>query len=203
MDVDYLLVGLGNPGGEYVRSPHNAGFEVAEKVRAACRGPRFSVKGGSLLSASRWRGQTILLLKPQTYMNLSGTEVAKWVARERVPLERLIVCYDDLDLPLGQVRMRPSGGAGGHHGMESILSHLGTGDFPRVRLGIRDPDVSKEQHVDYLLSPLSEERWAILDEAVELAARAVLDAVHFGWHKAMSLHNRRSGAQEEGPKEEG
>jgi PTH1 family peptidyl-tRNA hydrolase len=199
MDADFLLVGLGNPGGEYVQSPHNAGFEVADRVRAVCRGPRFCVKGNALLSACRWRGNSVLVLKPQTYMNLSGTEVAKWVSRVRLDLERLVVCYDDLDLPLGQVRMRPSGGAGGHHGMESILGHLGSGDFPRIRVGIKDPGISKEGHVDYLLSPLTEERWAVFEKATELAARAFLDAVHFGWHKAMSLHNRRNTPSGEEP----
>jgi len=192
MPVDYLVAGLGNPGPEYIRSPHNAGFEVAEKVRAACGGPRFALKGQAALSLCRWRGSSILVLKPLTYMNLSGAEVARYVRKESVPLERLIVCYDDLDLPLGQVRMRASGGAAGHHGMESILEHLGSGDFPRVRLGIKDPAISKDEHVDYLLSPFPEEDWSILEGACKAAAKAVLDAIHLGWVKAMNLHNRRS-----------
>ena len=193
MPVDYLVAGLGNPGSEYIRSPHNAGFEVAEKVRAACGGPRFALKGQAALSLCRWRGNSILVLKPLTYMNLSGVEVARYVRKESVPLDRLIVCYDDLDLPLGQVRMRASGGAAGHHGMESILEHLGSGDFPRVRLGIHAQAISKDEHVDYLLSPFPEEDWSILEGACKAAAKAVLDATHLGWVRAMNLHNRRSG----------
>ena len=87
-------------------------------------------------------------------MNLSGEPVALWLRRTGLDLDRLMVCYDDLDLPFGQVRLRASGGAGGHHGMESILEHLGSGDFPRIRVGIKDPEVRKYQNVDYLLSPL-------------------------------------------------
>lgn len=113
MAVDYLVVGLGNPGPEYVRSPHNAGFEVAEKVRAACGGPHFVLKGQSALSPCRWRGNPILVVKPLNYMNLSGAEVSRYARKESMPLDRIIVCYDDLDLPLGQVRLRSSGGPPG------------------------------------------------------------------------------------------
>lgn len=200
MGADYLLAGLGNPGAEYAHSPHNAGFEVADRVRAACGGPRFSLRGQAALSLCRWRAASVLLVKPLTFMNQSGVEVARYVRRESLPLDRLIVCYDDLDLPLGQVRLRASGGAGGHHGMESILQHLGSGDFPRVRIGIKDPEVAKSEHVDYLLNPISEEKRPFLEDAYECAARAILDAVHFGFMKAMSLHNPRrspSGNREE------
>ncbi len=191
MSVDYLVAGLGNPEPRYDRSPHNAGFLVAEKVRGLSRGPRFTRDGEAEVSACRWRGRTFLLLKPMTYMNRSGIAVARLARRESLPSERVIVCYDDLDLPFGQVRLRLSGGAGGHHGMESILGELGTGDFPRVRLGIREETVEKEGQVDYLLSPLDPERHARLEEAAERAARAVLDAVAQGFPLAMNRHNRR------------
>jgi len=197
MGADYLLAGLGNPGAEYARSPHNAGFEVAEKVRAACGGPRFALRGQGAYSLCRWRGLSVLVLKPLTYMNQSGVEVARCLRRESLPLDRLIVCYDDLDLPVGLVRLRMSGGAGGHHGMESILHHLGSGEFPRVRIGIRDPGVTKAEHVDYLLSAVPDESWTLFSDACETAAKAILDAVHFGFTKAMNLHNRRSGPPEE------
>jgi PTH1 family peptidyl-tRNA hydrolase len=191
MDAEYLLVGLGNPGGEYVRSPHNAGFEVADKARALCRGPRFAVAGDAALSRCRWRGRSFVLLKPLTYMNRSGVEVERWLRRTALPLDRLIVCYDDLDLPFGRVRLRPGGGAGGHHGMESLLEHLGTGEFPRIRIGIKRPEVAKEQNVDFLLTPLTEDLWGELESAAEAAARAALDAVAHGWAAAMNRHNRK------------
>jgi len=205
MDADFLVVGLGNPGTEYHHSPHNAGFEVVEQARALCRGPRFSVRGDAAVSQCRWRGHSFLLLKPLTFMNRSGVEVARWMRREALPLDRLIVCYDDLDLPLGHVRLRLRGGAGGHHGMESILEELGSGDFPRVRLGIQEPEMERAAHVDYLLTPLGGERWSVLEEAAGRAAEAVLEAVHVGFVTAMNRFNRRrrpdkseGGAAEEG-----
>jgi len=191
MDADFLLVGLGNPGEEYHRSPHNAGFEAAERARALCKGPRFSVRGAGALSACRWRGNAVLILKPLTFMNRSGSEVALWLRRTGLPLDRFVVFYDDLDLPFGQVRLRPRGGAGGHHGMESILDVLGSGDFPRVRLGIKDPAVQKAENVDYLLSPLPEERWTLLGESARLAAEAALCAVASGWTTAMNRYNKK------------
>ncbi|MEW5765809.1 MAG: aminoacyl-tRNA hydrolase [Acidobacteriota bacterium] len=191
MSVEFLVAGLGKPEPRYDRSPHNAGFLVADKVRELCRGPRFSRDGEAEASVCRWRGRAFLLLKPLTYMNRSGIAVARLVRRESLPAERVIVCYDDLDLPFGQVRLRLSGGAGGHHGMESILEELGTGDFPRIRLGIREEAVEKGEQVDYLLSPLDPDRHALLEEAAERAARAVLDAVAHGFLLAMNRHNRR------------
>lgn len=192
MDADVLLVGLGNPGDEYHRSPHNAGFEVIDRARALCKGPRFSVRGDAALSECRWRGRAVLLLKPLTYMNRSGEAVSLWLRRTGLPLERLVVCYDDLDLPFGQVRLRASGGAGGHHGMESILEHVGSGDFPRIRVGIKDPEVAKHDNVDYLLSPLPPERWDALGESAQVAAEAALSAVVSGFTMAMNRYNRRS-----------
>jgi PTH1 family peptidyl-tRNA hydrolase len=191
MDADYLLVGLGNPGDEYHHSPHNAGFEAIDRARALCKGPRFSVRGEAALSECRWRGRSLLLIKPLTYMNRSGAAVELWLRRTRLPLDRLLVCYDDLDLPFGQVRLRASGGAGGHHGMESILEHLGSGDFPRIRLGIKDLEVTKAQNVDYLLSPLPEERWKMLGDSAQLAAEAALSAAASGFGIAMNRYNRR------------
>lgn len=195
MDSDYLLVGLGNPGEEYQRSPHNAGFEVIDRARALCRGPRFSVRANASFSECRWRGQRALLLKPLTFMNDSGSAVALWARRTGLGLDRIIVCYDDLDLPFGQVRLRASGGAGGHHGMESILEHLGSGSFPRIRVGIKDPDIPKFMNVNYLLSPLSEDRWDHLCEGAQLAAEAVLEAVASGFTTAMNRFNRREAAR--------
>jgi len=204
MDSEYLLVGLGNPGEEYHRSPHNAGFEVIDRARALCKGPRFSVRGDSALSECRWRGRRILLLKPMTYMNLSGLSVALWARRTGLDLDRIIVCFDDLDLPFGQVRLRASGGTGGHHGMESIQEHLGSGDYPRIRVGIKDVDILKSQNVDYLLSPLPEDRWALLCEGAQTAAEACLAAVNSGFSSAMNRFNRREAARvlagEEGSK---
>lgn len=195
--ADWLLVGLGNPGSEYDKSPHNAGFEVADRLRALCKGPQFSISSDSLVSSFRSRSASLMAAKPQTYMNLSGQAVARLVRRLDLPLERLVVCYDDLDLPFGAMRLRPHGGAGGHHGMESILEHLGSDRFPRIRVGIQDASVPKHRKVDFLLDPLPPDRWAELGATAELAAKAFLDAVHSGWPKAMSWHNKKPAPGEE------
>jgi len=199
--AEWLFVGLGNPGPEYDKSPHNAGFETADRLRALCRGPQFSVWSDSLASACRWRGTEIFLAKPQTFMNRSGEAVARLLRRLDIPPDRMVVCYDDLDLPFGAVRLRPHGGAGGHHGMESILEHVGSDRFPRIRIGIDLPEVPKHRTVDFLLEPLDAERWALLGEAAERAAKAFQEAVHGGWSRAMSAHNRREPRGEEPPDE--
>ncbi len=198
MEAEFLFVGLGNPGPEYEDSPHNAGFEAAKKLRALCGGPRFSIKNDALVSSCRWRGHLFLAAMPMTYMNRSGEAVASLLHRLDLPVERLIICYDDLDLPLGLVRLRPHGGAGGHHGMESILEQVGSNRFPRIRIGIKEKDVMKDAVVDYLLAPMMPNKWLLVEQAAERAARAALDAVHFGWHKAMSLHNRALESGDEG-----
>ncbi len=197
MEAEYLFVGLGNPGGEYEGSPHNAGFETAKKLRALCRGPRFSVKGNALVSSCKWRGIQFVVTMPVTFMNRSGEAVSPLMRKLGLPVDRLIVCYDDLDLPFGAVRLRPHGGAGGHHGMESILEQIGSSQFPRIRIGVKDERVAKAGVVDYLLEPLGSEEIKLLDEAALKAAKAALDAIALGWHKAMSIHNAKNMAIED------
>lgn len=192
MSVDYIVAGLGNPDGKYEQSPHNAGFMVVEKVRSLTRGPRFSLSGNAAVSRCRWRHTSFLLLKPMTYMNLSGKSVARWMRKESLPLERLVVCYDDLDLSFGAVKLKPSGGAGGHHGMESVIAELGGEYFPRIRVGIGDPTIEKPEKIDYLLNPLPAESIQVLDEAASKAAEALLEAVASGFTVAMNHFNRRN-----------
>ena len=122
-------------------------------------------------------------------MNCSGEVVIHWLRKLGLPPARMVVIYDDLDLPFGALRLKPSGGAGGHHGMESIIERLG-GDFPRVRIGIADQTIPKARQVDYLLSPLALDRWDVLAAAAALAAEAVRESLSSGWAKAMSLYNR-------------
>lgn len=201
MDASHLVVGLGNPGPRYVYTPHNAGFAAADLIHASCRGGDWVHRGGGFASPCRWRRESFALLKPQEFMNISGAPVAWWLKHLGLPPDRLVVLYDDLDLPFGSVRLRPAGGAGGHHGMESILETLGTGEFPRVRIGIADPEVPKHLKVDYLLSPLPPDRWDALAAGAKKAADALKDAIAMGWGKAMSIHNASAKAGE-GPQDE-
>jgi peptidyl-tRNA hydrolase, PTH1 family len=198
MGADYLIVGLGNPGPEYEKSPHNAGFAVARSVRALSGGPHFSSQGRALVSRCRWRGRTLLVVLPQSFMNRSGSVVGPMVAKLGIPLQRLVVCYDDLDLPFGVARMREKGGAGGHHGMESIIAAIGSHDFPRVRVGIGS-GVDKDENVDYLLTPLISDRWTLIRDAADRAAHALLDAAGGGWGRAMSAFNRAERLRLEDP----
>jgi peptidyl-tRNA hydrolase, PTH1 family len=191
MSISHIVIGLGNPGTEYLRSPHNAGFEAAAELRALLKAPRFAASSDALVSNKIIRGEEVILALPQTFMNRSGIAVKRLMDKHDVPAARLIVCYDDLDLPFGSFRLRPHGGAGGHHGIESIIEEIGTSLFPRVRIGVKDESVKKDEVVDYLLAPLGEERYNELLGAAKNAALSVRDALYLGWQKAMSLHNKK------------
>ena len=182
-----LIVGLGNPGIQYARSRHNVGFLVldllAEKHHLSFSRRRFD----ALLAEGDLEGARVLLCKPQTFMNLSGKAVGKLSAFYRIPSRDIIVCYDDLDLPLGRIRLKPRGSAGGHHGMESIIAALGHSDFARLRVGIGRP-TSKED-VSHVLGRFSEEEEQPARDALTRAAEAVEVWVREGIEKAMNEFN--------------
>ncbi len=184
-----LIFGLGNPGREYERTRHNVGFQVLD-ILARRHGATFSShKFRALAARIRVDGEDALLVKPLTYMNLSGEAVGPIVRFYKVPLEEILVVYDDLDLPFGVLRMRPKGGSGGHKGMKSIIQHLGTSDFPRLRVGIGRPP-GRMDPADYVLSPFSpaeEEEMAVVRE---LAADVVELWIREGLERAMERANR-------------
>lgn len=184
-----LVVGLGNPGPTYAQTRHNLGFlvidELAKRIHAGPPHKKFqsALQEGMLLSTK------ILLLKPQTFMNLSGEAVQATVHFHKLdPSAECLVVSDDLDLPPGKVRIRLSGGAGGHNGLKSIIECLGTEAFPRLRIGIgRDPNVPSET---YVLSKIKRAELPIYDEAVQKAADAVEIIVKEGFSKAMDAFNK-------------
>jgi PTH1 family peptidyl-tRNA hydrolase len=168
----YLVVGLGNPGAEYADTRHNLGFRAVDELAARLGAKTFKDKHQSLLAETKLGDAKLLLLKPQTFMNNSGLAVQSAAAWHKVLPAKLIVIYDDVDLEVGQIRVRNKGSAGGHHGMESIISSLGENEFARIRIGIGRPspigDVS-----DYVLQKIPPaER-----EALQLAVFAAADAV--------------------------
>ncbi|RME94163.1 MAG: aminoacyl-tRNA hydrolase [Verrucomicrobia bacterium] len=171
MQERHLIVGLGNPGPRYRATRHNAGFMVVERLAAeAGLEWRSDHRFRSRLAAGRWQDRPVLLVEPLTYMNASGEAVGPLVRYYRTPLERLLVVVDDADLPLGRLRLRPGGSSGGHHGLESVERHLGTREFPRLRVGIgRRPEAGREitNHVLGVFSP-AEREWLepVLDRAV-------------------------------------
>jgi PTH1 family peptidyl-tRNA hydrolase len=186
----WLVVGLGNPGSEYAGTRHNAGFMVVQRL-----GQRWNLKFERRACSSRLtetrRGRTkIILALPQTFMNQSGLAVQSLLSTYKIKPENLLVIYDDLDLPLGEIRIRPQGSPGSHKGMKSIVEVLGTTLFPRVRLGI-GPRPESVEAADYVLSQFSVDEKPKIKEAVEKACQAVEMIVAGRLAEAMNTFNRR------------
>jgi PTH1 family peptidyl-tRNA hydrolase len=182
-----LIVGLGNPGIKYARNRHNVGFMVlshlARRAHTEFHRQRFSAQ----LAEIKIENERVLLVKPQTYMNLSGSAVGKLAAFYRLPRTNVMVAYDDLDLPLGKIRLRAHGSSGGHHGMESIIRALGGSDIPRLRIGIGRPD--PKQAIGHVLGNFSEGEQSILDDVLRRATDALHAWVKDGIVKAMNQFN--------------
>ncbi len=181
-----LIVGLGNPGEEYVGTRHNVGFRCLQLLARRHRLAFSRRECRSRLAAGQIASHPVLLARPHTYMNLSGTAVACLVRKYRLPLSDLLVIHDDMDLPPGKLRLRPTGSAGGHHGMESIIASLGSQDFPRLRIGIGPPSGGT---IDHVLSPFSEEEKEAVAGAIGRAAEAVECLLAEGIEAAMNKHN--------------
>ena len=170
--VEWMLVGLGNPGPKYAQSRHNVGFHIIDRL-AQSEELRFSQRQSkALIARGRIEGVSVALVKPQTFMNLSGQAVGPLARFYKIPADHLLVIYDDLDLNLAQFRMRMQGSAGGHKGMTSIINHLGKQDFPRIRIGIGRPPGQMPVEA-YVLQKFSDEEW----EAMGVTYRHAMDAI--------------------------
>jgi PTH1 family peptidyl-tRNA hydrolase len=187
--MKFLIVGLGNPGSEYAGTRHNIGFAVLDQLAAAAEA-RFAPDRYGDRADLRHKGRAFVLIKPSTFMNLSGKAVRYWMEQEAVPADRLLVITDDLAIPFGAIRIRAKGGAGGHNGLTSIIETIGTEEFARMRFGIGS-DFPKGRQSDYVLSPWSEEERKTLNERIELAAKAVLQFGLLGVASAMNNFNKR------------
>lgn len=186
--LTYLIVGLGNPGREYRNNRHNAGFMVLDTL-AEKLGVTFSrMESKALVTRADFQGSRLVLAKPQTYMNLSGQAVGALARFYKIPLDKLLVVYDDVDLPLGTVRLRPGGGPGGQKGMVSIIERLGTQEFPRLRLGIGRPP-GRMDAAAYVLRDFPSSDLPVLKDALERAASAILVFVTEGLEAAMNQYN--------------
>lgn len=185
-----LIVGLGNPGPEYENTPHNLGFRVIDRL-AERHHIRVSRKECmALVGAGRVQGEPVMLAKPQTYMNLSGHAVKALMEKHSIPVEDVLLIYDDLDLPWASIRIRARGSAGGHHGAESVSRCLGSTGFPRVRLGIAGFKVG--DGAAFVLSPFRREQEKKLDELLDAAVVAVESIISLGVEKSMTKFNRRA-----------
>lgn len=183
-----LIVGLGNPGPKHAFNRHNVGFQCLDRI-AQAHGLEFTQRRfGASLAFGEILGVNVLLAKPLTYMNLSGRAVSPLVRWYKVPAAGLLVIHDDMDLPLGGIRLRQRGGAGGHRGMLSIVDSLGTQDFPRLRVGIGRPP-GKMDPVDYVLGDFTSEEKIVIEEVYERAISAVESWLTEGIVGAMSRYN--------------
>ena len=187
--MKYLIVGLGNIGAEYAETRHNIGFRVLDALAKASNAVFSSERYGSVAEV-RHKGRTFVLLKPSTYMNLSGNAVRYWMQKENVPVERLFVVVDDLALPFGAVRIRTKGSDGGHNGLKHINEVLGHGDYARLRFGIGS-EFARGHQVDYVLGEWSEEERKTLEERVDCAAEAVKAFGTLGIERTMNLYNKK------------
>lgn len=195
--VPQLIVGLGNPGAKYDRTRHNVGFMLVDQLAKSWQislsdNKKFQGIFGEGIGAHRGK---IRLLKPQTFMNLSGQSIRAVTDWYKLPPESVLVIYDDMDLPLGKLRLRLSGSAGGHNGMKSTIAHLGTQNFPRLRLGIGKPRtaaVEDKDTVSHVLGQFAKSEAEILAGVMNLAQDAVSMGLKQGMEKAMSLYNNRS-----------
>ncbi len=184
----FLIVGLGNPGRDYRDNRHNIGFMLLDRlaVRLNLSFSRFQFK--ALVTSGEYGGNKFILAKPQTYMNLSDQAVVSILKYYKLPLSNFIVANDDLDLPLGTIRIRPSGGSAGQKGVHSIIENLGTQDFPRLRLGIGRPP-GQMQAADYVLQSFGKSEMPVVSEMLQRAVDAVLLFSESGLDAAMTKYN--------------
>lgn len=184
----FLIAGLGNPGRRFEHNRHNVGFMLLARLIDKLAESFSKVEDRALVCKTLYQGERMILVKPQTYMNNSGVPVAALLRFYQVPLENLLVVYDDVDLPLGVLRLRPSGGSGGQKGMQSIIERLGTEEFPRLRIGTSRPPGSMEAS-DYVLQDFPTREIDLLYETLDRGVEAVLSFVIHGLDKTMSSFN--------------
>ncbi len=187
--MKYLIVGLGNIGSEYDGTRHNIGFRVLDALAKASNLVFADKRYGAVTTLSV-KGRQLVLLKPSTYMNLSGNAVRYWMQQENIPLERVLVVVDDLALPFGALRMKPSGSDAGHNGLKHIAATLGTQAYARLRFGIGN-DFPRGGQIDFVLSAFNEEELAKMDERVELAGEMVKSFCLAGINITMNQFNKK------------
>ena len=187
--MKYLIVGLGNIGAEYADTRHNIGFNVLDALAGASN-IAFTTDRYGAVAELRHKGRTLVLLKPSTYMNLSGKAARYWLDREKIERANLLVVVDDIALPFGTLRMRTRGSAGGHNGLKSICELLGTEDYARIRFGIGG-DFARGQQVDYVLGQWTEEERRLLPDRLKVFGDAILSFACGGAERTMNLFNKK------------
>lgn len=184
----YLLIGLGNPGREYKDTRHNIGFMLIDQLAERIGARGMKVQSKAIITSGLYEERKLILAKPQTYMNLSGQSVQGLLHFYKIPLENLLVAHDDLDIPYGTIRIRPTGGPGGQRGMANTIELLGTKDFPRLRLGIGRPP-GRMDPKDYVLQDFSKDELKLMPDILSRASDAALEFVMRGLNAAMNKYN--------------
>lgn len=185
--MKYLIAGLGNIGDEYANTRHNIGFQVVDHLVSSLNATWKTASLGSICEA-KFKGRTLILLKPNTYMNLSGKSVSYWLQKEKIPIENLLVILDELQLDLGTIRMRGKGTDGGHNGLKDIQEQLSTPDYPRLRIGI-GRNFPLGGQINYVLGQWSEDEIKVLPKIYEASAEAIKLFVGIGLKRAMDQVN--------------
>jgi len=186
--ISYMVVGLGNPGRQYKVSRHNMGFMVLDALANQLNLSFSRVESKALVCKGEYKTKRLFLVKPQTYMNLSGQAVASLVHYYAIPLTNLLIAYDDIDLPFGTLRIRPSGSSAGHKGMQSIIDRLGTNEIARLRLGVNRPE-GRKMAANYVLRSFSSAELEFLPAILSKAAQAILTILEKGLEPAMNQFN--------------
>jgi len=187
--MKYLVVGLGNPGGKYENTRHNIGFKVLD-VFAEERNAKFETLKLGDVATAKWKGRTVVLLKPSTFMNLSGKAVNYYMQKEKIPLDKVMIITDDLALPFGKLRLKGKGSDGGHNGLKSIQEVLGTSNYARLRFGVGN-EYQKGQQVDYVLGEWDNEELKTLPERIKTATEFIKGFTTIGLNLTMTNWNNK------------
>lgn len=185
-----LIVGLGNPGSAYSKTRHNIGFEVIEELAQRSGMPVNQNKFNGVFSLVHQGGEKMILLKPLTYMNLSGESIRPIMEYYDIDIENLLVIYDDLDLPVGKIRLRQKGSAGGHNGIKSTIAHLGTQNFNRIRIGIDRPPLGMKVP-DYVLGKFGKDEWQEMQPVIQTCADACEKWINTPFIEVMNQFNAK------------
>ncbi len=187
--MKYLIVGLGNIGDEYAHTRHNTGFDIIDRL-AKDLDAEFKTERYGDVATAKLRGHVLVLLKPNTYMNLSGKAVRYWVDAEKIDTNNILVIVDDLALPVGTIRLKGKGSPGGHNGLKNISQLLGTDNYPRLRFGIGS-EFSRGGQIDFVLGSWTEDEKPIVDEKMQMAAECIKSFVSIGLQLSMTQFNNK------------
>ena len=191
--MKYLIACLGNIGAEYDNTRHNIGFKVADYLNEDLKGT-FTTQRLAQVSELRYKGRTMVVIKPTTYMNLSGKAVKYWMQQEKIPIENILVVLDEIALPLGTLRMRKKGSDGGHNGLKHIAATLGTTSYARLRFGVGN-DFGKGRQVQFVLGTFdATDEQPVIDEQVPVAVEIIKSFCHIGLARTMNVYNQKGGA---------